>query len=97
MDGVVRGQKSAVGDIDGRGLYDKVSNMTLATRSPVREFPKAKAAARKGQTVEIVGRKSGERFLLTAKGSRTFGELAAPGKGVYKGARDLSTREGFGG
>ncbi len=71
--------------------------MTLSTRSLVREFPKAKAAARKGQTVEIVDGKSGERFLLTAKPTRTFGELAASAKGVYKGPRTLSTREGFGG
>jgi hypothetical protein len=56
-----------------------------------------KAAARKGQTVEIVDGKSGERFILTAKTGRTFGELAAPAKGVYDGPSDLSTREGFSG
>jgi hypothetical protein len=71
--------------------------MKLSTRSLMREFPKAKAAARKGQAVEIVDGKSGERFLLTAKPTRTFGELAASAKGVYAGPRDLSTREGFGG
>jgi len=62
----------------------------------MREFPKAKAAARKGQPVEIVDGKSGERFLLTAKPTKTFGELAASAKGVYAGPRNLSTREGFG-
>jgi hypothetical protein len=71
--------------------------MRISTRSLVREFPKAKAAARKGQSVEIVDGKSGERFVLTAKAIRTFGELAAPAKGVYAGPTDLSTREGFGG
>lgn len=71
--------------------------MTLSTRSLMREFPMAKAAARKGQAVEIVDGKSGERFLLTAKPVRSFGELAAPAKGVYKGPRTLSTREGLGG
>ena len=34
--------------------------MKLSTRSLMREFPKAKAAARKGQTVEIVDGKTGE-------------------------------------
>ena len=71
--------------------------MRISTRSLVREFPKAKAAARKGLSVEIVDGKSGERFVLTAKATRTFGELAAPAKGVYAGPTDLSTREGFGG
>ena len=69
--------------------------MKLSTRSLMREFPKAKAAARKGQAVEIVDGKSGERFLLTAKPTRTFGELAASAKGVYAGPRNLSEREGF--
>lgn len=74
-----------------------VSDMKLSTRSLMRDFPRAKAAARKGQAVEIVDGKSGERFILTAKPTRTFGELAARAKGVYAGPRDLSTREGFGG
>ena len=74
-----------------------MSHMKLSTRSFVREFPKAKAAARKGQAVEIVDGKTGERFILTAKTTKTFGELAAGAKGVYAGPRDLSTREGFGG
>ena len=84
-------------DLDRPTSYDTVSDMKVSTRSLMREFPKAKAAARKGQAVEIVDGKSGERFLLTAKPTRTFGELAAPAKGVYAGPRDLSTREGFGG
>ena len=63
----------------------------------MREFPKAKAAARKGQAVEIIDGKSGERFLLTAKPTSTFGQLAAHAKGIYAGPRDLSAREGFGG
>jgi hypothetical protein len=71
--------------------------MKFSTRSLMREFPKAKAAARKGQAVEIVDGKSGERFLLTAKPTQTFGELAAHAKGIYAGPRDLSAREGFGG
>ncbi|MBE7537019.1 MAG: hypothetical protein HS122_01230 [Opitutaceae bacterium] len=78
-------------------MYDRVSDMTLSTRTLVREFPKAKAAARKGQAVEIVDGKSGERFLLTAKPTQTFGELAAPARGAYRGPRNLSAREGFGG
>lgn len=61
----------------------------------VRDFPKVKAAARKGQTVEIRDGRTGESFLLTAKANRTFGELAASAKGVYSGPRDLSNREGF--
>jgi hypothetical protein len=71
--------------------------MKLSTRSLIRDFPKAKAAARKGQAVEIVDGKTGERFVLTAKPTRTFGEIAARAKGVYAGPRTLSTREGFGG
>jgi len=77
-------------------VYDRVSDMKLSTRSLMREFSKAKAAARKGQAVEIVDEKSGERFLLMAKPTRTFGELAASARGVYAGPRDLSTRESFG-
>lgn len=77
-------------------VYDRVSGMKLSTRSLMRDFPKAKAAARKGQAVEIVDGNTGEKFLLTAKPTRTFGELAARAKGVYAGPRDLSTREGFG-
>jgi hypothetical protein len=71
--------------------------MKVSTRSLVRDFPKAKAAARKGQTVEIIDGKTGERYILTAKPTKTFGELAAHAKGVYAGPRNLSTREGFGG
>lgn len=74
-----------------------MSNMRISTRSLMREFPKIKAAARKGKAVEIVDGKSGEQFLLTAKPTRTFGELAAHAKGVYAGPRNLSVREGFGG
>lgn len=76
-------------------MYDSVSDMKVTTRSLIRAFPKAKAAARRGQAVEIVDGKSGERFLLTAKPTRSFGELAAPAKGVYAGPRSLSTQEGF--
>ena len=71
--------------------------MKLSTRSLVRAFPKAKEAARKGKAVEIIDAKTGDRYLLTAKPKRTFGELAAGAKGVYAGPRDLSKREGFGG
>lgn len=73
-----------------------VFGMKLTSRSLVRDFPRAKKAARQGQSVEIVDGKTGERFLLTAKPTRTFGELAAGAKGVYAGPRDLSTREDFG-
>lgn len=69
--------------------------MKVSTRSLVREFPKVKAAARKGQAVEICDGKTGERFLLTAKPTRKFGELAAAAKGVYAGSGDLSIREGL--
>ena len=62
----------------------------------MRDFRKAKAAARKGQAVKIVDGKTGERFALTAKPMRTFGEIAASAKGIYAGPRNLSTREGFG-
>jgi hypothetical protein len=55
--------------------------MKVSTRSLMRDFPKAKAAARKGQAVEIVDGKTGERFVLTAKATRTFGEIAARAKG----------------
>ena len=71
--------------------------MKISTRSLVREFPKARAAALKGQAVEIVDGNTGESFVLTAKPTKTFGELAASAKGVYAGPRNLSTREGFGG
>jgi hypothetical protein len=47
--------------------------------------------------VEIVDGKTGERVMLSAKPTHTFGELAARAKGVYAGPRDLSNREGFGG
>jgi hypothetical protein len=69
--------------------------MKISTRSLVREFPRIKAAARKGQTIEIRDGRTGEAFLLKAKVQRTFGELAAPAKGIYAGPGDLSTREGF--
>lgn len=83
--------------LDSAFVYESVSDMKVTTRSLVRDFPKAKAAARKGQAVQIVDGKTGERFFLTAKPKRTFGELAARAKGVCAGPRDLSTREGFGG
>lgn len=87
----------SVAILDSDGVSDTVSHMKISSRSLVREFPKAKAAARKGQAVEIVDGKTGERFILTAKPTKTFGEIAARAKGVYAGPRDLSTREGFGG
>lgn len=71
--------------------------MKVSSRSLVRELPKIKAAARKGRTVEIFDRKTGERFVFATKPTRTFGELAASAKGAYNGPKDLSTREGFGG
>jgi hypothetical protein len=70
--------------------------MTFSIRSFLKEFPKAKAEARKGRAVEIVDGKSGEKFLLTAKPIGTFGRLAARARGVYSGPRGLSAREGFG-
>jgi hypothetical protein len=70
--------------------------MKISTRSLVREFPKARAAARKGQAVEIVDGKIGESFMLTAKPTKTFGELAARAKGVHTGPHNLSSRVGFG-
>ena len=83
--------------LDAAFVSDRVSSMKVSTRSLLRAFPKARAAARKGQVVEIVDGKTGERFMLSAKPTRTFGELAARAKGVYAGPRDLSNREGFGG
>ena len=74
-----------------------MSNMKISMRSLVREFPWAKAAARKGKAVEICDGKTGETFILTSKPSKTFGELAASAKGIDFGPRDLSTREGFDG
>jgi hypothetical protein len=76
-------------------VSDMLSDMKVSTRALVRNFPKVKAAARKGETVEIRDARTGEEFLLTAKPSRTFGELAQAAKGVYSGPRDLSSREGF--
>lgn len=69
--------------------------MKISTREMVRAFPKAKAAARSGTTVEIRDGKTGDVFLLTAKPVRTFGEVAAAAKGVFAGPRSLSGREGF--
>lgn len=86
---------SHLAGLDSQPLSDTVSSMKISTRSLVREFPKARAAARKGQAVEIVDGNTGERFVLTAKPTRTFGEIAARAKGVYAGPRDLSMREGF--
>ena len=82
--------------LDRMTLFDRVSDMKVSTRSLMRDFPKAKAAARKGQAVEIVDGNTGESFVLTAKPTATFGQLAARAKGAYEGARDLSRREGFG-
>jgi len=63
--------------LDKPVVSDAVSHMKISTRSLVREFPKAKTAAWKGQAVEVVDGRSGERFLLTAKPTKTFGEFAA--------------------
>ena len=76
-------------------MSDMLSDMKVSTRSLVRDFPRVRAAARKGQTVEIRDGRTGETFLLTAKLTQTFGEMARPAKGVYSGPRNLSSREGF--
>jgi len=76
-------------------VSDIVFDMKVSTRSLVREFPKIKSAARKGQKVEIYDGRTGEVFFLTAKPKKTFGELAEMAKGVYSGPRNLSSREGF--
>jgi hypothetical protein len=76
-------------------MSDTMSDMKISTRSLVRNFPRVKAAARKGRTVEIRDARTGETFFLTAKPTQTFGELAASAKGVYSGPHDLSFREGF--
>ena len=76
-------------------MSDTMSDMKVSTRSLVRDFPRIKAAARKGQTVEIHDGRTGETFLLTAKTKQTFGEIARSAKGVYSGPSDLSSREGF--
>jgi hypothetical protein len=69
--------------------------MKISTRSLLCEFPKPKAAARKGRSVEIRDGRTGEPFLLIAKPKQTFGELAASAKGMHAGSRKLSSREGF--
>jgi hypothetical protein len=71
-------------------------NMKTSKRSRAREIPKAGAAANQGRAETVVDGKTGGRFLLTAKPTRTFGELAAPAKGIFSGPRHLSIREGFG-
>lgn len=76
-------------------MFDIMSDMKISTRSLVRNFRKVKAAARKGQTVEIRDARTGEAFIFTAKPKQTFGELARAAKGIYSGPRDLSSREGF--
>ncbi len=76
-------------------LSDTVFDMKITTRSLVREFRRIKAAARKGQKVEIYDGRTGEAFFLTAKPKKTFGELAEMAKGVYSGHTNLSSREGF--
>lgn len=81
--------------LDFKSLSDNLSDMKISTRSLVREFPKIKSAARKGQKIEIYDRRTGEAFLLVASRKKTFGELAEMAKGVYSGARNLSSREGF--
>lgn len=81
--------------LDEIPLAGRFSNMTVSSRALVREFPRVMAAARKGLEVEIVDGKTGERYVLTAKQTSTFGQLAASAKGVLKGPRDLSAREGF--
>jgi hypothetical protein len=48
----------------------------------VRDFPRVKAAARKGQKVEIYDGRTGEASFLTAKPEKTFGELAEMAKGA---------------
>lgn len=78
-------------------LSDIMFDMKISTRSLVRDFPRVKAAARKGQKVEIHDQRTGEAFVLTAKPKKTFGELAEMAKGVYSGPRNLSSREGFNG
>jgi hypothetical protein len=78
-------------------MSDIPFDMKISTRSLVRDFPRVKAAARRGQKVEIYDGRTGEAFFLTAKSKKTFGELAAMAKGVYSGPRDLSSREGFDG
>ena len=81
--------------LDNPIMSDIMSDMKISTRSLMREFPKARAAACKGRKVEIRDGKTGETFLLIAKPKRTFGELAASAKGAYAGPRNLSSREGF--
>jgi len=78
-----------------RWLSDILFDMKVSTRPLVRDLPRVKAAARKGQKVEIYDGRTGEAFFLTAKPKKTFGELAEMAKGVYSGPRDLSSREGF--
>ena len=78
-------------------MSDILSDMKISTRSLVRNFPTVKAAARRGQKVEIYDGRTGEAFFLTAKPKKTFGELARIAKGVYSGPRDLSSRGGFDG
>jgi len=85
----------AGGNLDFESLSDNVFDMKISTRSLVREFPKIKAAARKGQKVEIYDRRTGEAFVLTATPKKTFGELGEMAKGVYSGPRNLSSRRGF--
>lgn len=71
--------------------------MKVTVRGLMRDFPKVREAARRGQTVEICDGRSGETFLLTAKPRQAFGDVASSARGVYAGDRDLSTREGFDG
>ncbi len=84
-------------DLTVEYLSDMMYDMKVSSRSLVREFPKVKAAVRRGNAVEIHDSRTGESFMLTSKPSRTFGEIAAPAKGVFAGPAKLSEREGFDG
>ena len=76
-------------------MSDTLLVMTVTTRTLLREFTSVKEAARKGQAVEVRDGKTGEVFLLTAKPTRTFGDLAEAAKGAFSGPKNLSAREGF--
>jgi predicted transcriptional regulator len=68
---------------------------SVTVKVPTQLNKKLRATARRrGETISMVARRALEREVVS--GGPDFAAIAARHRGMFRGSRDLSTREGYG-
>lgn len=70
-----------------------MASLTVKLPTPLDKKLRA-AARRRGESLSVMARRALEREIVTD--GPDFATLAAEHRGMFRGPRDLSTREGYG-